>query len=71
MKLYIKEIRTQKNVSLSELSRLTGISKSYLSDLENKKRKNISIDKLCKIAKALNVKVTKLFDCKEWIVCKT
>lgn len=65
MKLFVKEIREQKGVSLSELSRLTGISKGFISDLENGKRKNVSVAKLCKIAEALNVEITRLFSCEE------
>lgn len=65
MKLYIREMRQSKEISLNELSKITGISKSYLSDLENEKRKNISVAKLCIIAQKLGVEITKLFNCEE------
>lgn len=63
MKLHIKAVRLSKHMSLNELARQTNISISYLSDLENGKRINVSIVKLCKIAHILGVKVTELFDC--------
>lgn len=57
----IKSIRKKKNISLNELSNITKITKSYLSSIENNKRFNISLDKLYKIADALNVNVKSLF----------
>ena len=35
----IKNIRKSKNISLYKLSKLTGITRSYLRDLENNKKK--------------------------------
>ena len=57
----IKSIRKKKNISLNDLSNITKITKSYLSSIENNKRFNISLDKLYKIANALNVNVKSLF----------
>lgn len=57
----VKNIREAKKISLNELSKRTGISKSYLHDLENNKRFNITLDKLYNIANALNVNVKDLF----------
>lgn len=57
----IKNIRESKKISLNELSRITSISKSYLHDLENNKRFNVTLDKLYNIANALNVNVKDLF----------
>lgn len=53
----INEIRLLKNISLSQLSRDTGISKGYLSNIENGIKENPSIDILRKIAAALNVNI--------------
>lgn len=63
IKITIREVRIKKRITISELARQTKISKSYLSDLENGKRINVSIVKLCKIAKCLGVDVTELFEC--------
>lgn len=57
----IKNIRESKNIPLKELSEKTHISKSYLSDLENNKKYNVSLDKLYKISNVLGVNVKDLF----------
>lgn len=57
----IKNIRESKNISLKELSERTHISKGYLSDLENNKKYNASLDKLYKISNVLEVNVKDLF----------
>ena len=53
----IRKIRKQKNISINNLSKKTGISLGYLSDLENNKAQNPTMDKLKAIASALNVDV--------------
>lgn len=58
----IRNIRKNKKISINKLSKITGISLGYLSDLENNKAKNPSIEKLESIAKALNVSVNDFFD---------
>ncbi|WAH52778.1 helix-turn-helix domain-containing protein [Pseudescherichia vulneris] len=52
----IKLFRSQKKLSLDELSRLSGVSKGMLVDIEGCKA-NPSIALLCKIAAAMNVSV--------------
>ena len=60
VEIKLKELRKQKNITLSELSRLTGISKSHLNYIENGiKEPTISV--LVLIAKALNVKIDELY----------
>lgn len=63
MKIKIWEIRTQRNISLKKLSLKTGISKSALNRYENQKRE-ISIQKLEKIAEALGCGINDLFESK-------
>lgn len=54
MEFYLKKIRTSKDFTISELSRLTkaidpnkkGVSVSYLSECESGKYTNISLEKL-------------------------
>ncbi|CAH2714461.1 hypothetical protein BACCIP111895_01624 [Neobacillus rhizosphaerae] len=53
----LKRSRTEKGYSLTRLSELTGISKSYLSLIERDIQTNPSLDILEKIAKSLNVDV--------------
>ena len=57
----IKNIRENKKISLNKLSEKTRISKSYLHELESNKKFNISLDKLYRIATALDVNVKELF----------
>lgn len=57
----VKDIRKSKNISLNKLSEKTGISKSYLQELENNRKFNITLDKLYKIADVLNVNIKDLF----------
>lgn len=55
------QARYNKNVSLVELERLTGISKSTLNNIENGKTEP-TITQLEKIAIALDTKITTLFE---------
>ena len=61
---HIKEIRIKKNLSQKQLSELSGISKSYLSELENNTYCP-SILILCKIADALKVNINDLYTYKK------
>lgn len=65
MKLKIREARLSKEMTINELAKKAGVSKSFISDLENGKSKNISLLKLCKISKALDTDVTELFTCED------
>lgn len=57
----IKEIRKKKNITVYKLSKLTGISRTYLLELENNKKFNPSLSVMYKIANALEVKIDDLF----------
>lgn len=57
----IRKIRKEKKISINKLSELTGISLGYISDLENNKATNPSVDKLNLIANVLNVNVDAFF----------
>lgn len=57
----IKPLRKSRNISLYELSNLTGVSRTYLRNLENNKAFNPTLFILDKIAKALNVSIKDLF----------
>ncbi|MEW8993068.1 helix-turn-helix domain-containing protein [Clostridium sp.] len=64
----IRAIRKEKKISINKLSKLTGISLGYLSDLENNKAKNPSVDKLNLISSVLDVSIDVLFkdDIEKW-----
>jgi|YelNats1bottle13_1022553.scaffolds.fasta_scaffold00817_4 putative transcriptional regulator len=61
MKNIIKNIRKEKRISQTQLAKLTGISRPYLSEIENGKV-NPSAKVILKIAKALGTEVEKMFN---------
>lgn len=61
MKILTWQARNNKKVTLVKLSKMTGISKSTLNNIENEKV-SPTIAELEDIAKALRMKITDLFD---------
>ena len=61
MKILTWQARNDKRISLVKLSQMTGISKSTLNNIENEKV-SPTMAELEAIAKALNVRMTDLFD---------
>ena len=59
--LKIKELRKQKGLSQEKLANLAEIDRTYLPTIEKGER-NVSIEVVQKLAKALDVKVKDLFD---------
>lgn len=57
----IKNIRERKKLTIYKLSKMTGINRSYLTQLENNKKFNPSLKTMYSIARALEVKVDDLF----------
>ncbi|EGS9999210.1 helix-turn-helix transcriptional regulator [Clostridium perfringens] len=51
----LREIRRTKGFTMKELSNKSGVSQSYISDLENEKNNKPSIDILIKLANALEI----------------
>ena len=60
MLINLKKTRKERKLTLEQLSRLTGISTSYLSDLENLYRTNPNYKIVNKLLKVLNVKLEEL-----------
>ena len=58
----IKKHRLEKKLSLDKLGEMTGSSKSYLWELENRSARKPSGEKLNKIAKALGITIDYLVD---------
>lgn len=52
--LNLREIRTEKGYSLNKLSRLSGVSRVYISQIESG-RYRPTIQVICKLCKGLNV----------------
>ena len=57
----IRAHRTMVGLTLEELAEKAEMSWPYLSEIE-RGRENISLDKLARLAQALNVKLSKLFE---------
>lgn len=57
----IKRIREKQNISIRKLSLLTGLSRTYLSNLENNKRVNPTLSSLSAISTVLNIDIKELF----------
>ena len=57
----IKELRMMKKMTLKQLKEKTGMSISYLSEIENNKVKNPSLLVMVKIAEALDLKLDELY----------
>ena len=60
IELFIRKIRIEKNMTQEELSQKSGISESYISELENN-LKMPTILTLCRLTEALEVDITKLY----------
>jgi len=63
----IYNLRTEKKLTLDELATLSGSSKSYIWELENKSPPRPSAEKLSNIASALGVTLEFLMDQKDEI----
>lgn len=61
MKVLTWQARSNKKITLIKLAELTGISKSALNNIENEKV-SPTLDELEAIAKALDTRITDLFD---------
>lgn len=58
--LKVKELRRMRKITQENLSEIIGVDNSYISKFE-RQNVNITIDKLEKIAKALDVEFVELF----------
>ena len=56
----VKKYRLQSKLSQEKLGELTGLHRTYISDIERGLR-SISLNNIEKISKALNVEIYKLF----------
>lgn len=56
----VKEIRKNRGVTQESLADLSGLDRTYISDIENGKR-NVSIETIFKIADALETTVVEFF----------
>ena len=61
----IKERRMELRITQKELSEITNIAQGYISGIENGNADNITLKKLVKIARTLDVELTELFSSAE------
>lgn len=60
IEIKVKQIRKEKNMSLSELSKKSGISTTHINDIENN-LKSPSLLVAVLLAKALDIDITELY----------
>lgn len=60
----LKEVREKYNISIRDLARITGISKSHLNYIEKGERKP-SLSTIIRIAVALNIDEKELYEVKK------
>ena len=57
----IRKLRRERNISQEKLADLSTLHRTYISDVELGKR-NVSLENISRIACALNVSITELFE---------
>lgn len=62
MELYLEKVRLEKGLSLSALSKKSGVAVSHIHNLENG-TKSPTIPTMCKLALALETPCNELFSC--------
>lgn len=60
IEIRVKQIRKEKNMSLNQLSKKSGISTTHINDIENN-LKSPSLLVAVLLAKALNINITELY----------
>ncbi|WP_237711564.1 helix-turn-helix domain-containing protein [Lactococcus garvieae] len=66
----IEKIMQEKNISTYRLSKMTGISKQYFSQMKLKQTDNPSFETVCKIADALEVDINESEKNKKSSLCR-
>lgn len=61
MNCKIKDFREKKKISQEELAKISGVSRTIISGLENGTIENTTASTILKISKALNEKVETIF----------
>ena len=61
MKNRVQEIRWHKNLTLKQLSQLSGVSISEISKIENNELRNVTLLTAYRLSKALKVDILELF----------
>lgn len=67
IKILLKHIRKERNMTLKRLSEITGISEAHLSYVERGEREP-SLSTIIRIAVALNIDEKELYEVKKWVI---
>ena len=62
--LTVKKIRTERNISQEKLAEMTGLHRTYISEVERGNR-NLSLINIDKISTALDLSISELFSIME------
>lgn len=62
MKIHLQKIRWERDYSIEQLARISGVSSAQISRIENGLTVP-TIGTLCKLARALGCNICELFDC--------
>ena len=57
----VKELRIERDLTQSELAEKVGLSNNFIGMVERGER-NTSVDKICKLAKAFDIKLAQFFE---------
>ena len=63
IEILLKQVRQEKNMTLSMLSKKSGVSRTHINDIENN-LKSPSLIVMVRLAKALDVEITELYKIK-------
>ncbi len=63
IEILLKQVRQEKNMTLSMLAKKSGVSRTHINDIENN-LKSPSLFVMVRLAKALDVEVTELYKVK-------
>lgn len=59
---HLQRIRWEKNMTVERLSKLSGVSSSEITKIENN-QVSPTLDTMCKLSHALNVHIWKIWNC--------
>ena len=62
MKIHLQKLRWEKDYSIEQLARISGVSSAQISRIENGLTMP-TIETLCKLSRALGCNICELFDC--------
>lgn len=62
MKIHLQEFRWKRDYSIEQLARLSGVSSSQISRIENGLT-TPTVDVMCRLAKALGCRLSDLVEC--------